>query len=241
MRLFTIYFILFMTYSFFGWCLEVFGKLLEKKRFINRGFLIGPYCPIYGFGALAITFLLGKYTNDWLILSIMSMIVCGILEYFTSFFMEKIFKARWWDYSTKKFNINGRICLDTLIIFGLLGLFIMYISNPFLLRVLNNLSNLSLEIIACLLFLVYFTDNIISFNVISAVRNTAKGLYKELDNTEEITKKVKEILLSKSVLYRRLIKAYPTLKTIKQKIKENTEKIKESTDKIKEEIGQKFK
>ena len=85
MRLFFIYFVLFMTYSFLGWCLEVFGKLLEKKKFINRGFLIGPYCPIYGFGALIITFLLGKYTNDWPALFILSSVVCGILEYFTSF------------------------------------------------------------------------------------------------------------------------------------------------------------
>ena len=73
------------------------------------------------------------------------------------------------------------------------------------------------------------------------MRTTTKGLYKELDNTEEITKKVKEILLSKSTLSRRLINAYPKLQTIKQKIKENTERIKESTDKIKDEIEQRFK
>ena len=148
--------------------------------------------------------------------------------------MEKLFKARWWDYSNRKYNINGRICLETLIPFGLLGLFIMYISNPFLLRVINLLPNLAIEIIAISLFVVYIVDNIISFNVIATVRTTTKGLYKELDNTEEITKKVKEILLSKSFLSRRLINAYPKLQTIKQRIKENTQK-------IKGEIEQRFK
>ena len=155
--------------------------------------------------------------------------------------MEKIFKARWWDYSNRKYNINGRICLETLIPFGLLGLIIIYITNPFLLHVLKLLPDLAIGIISCILFVIYLIDNIVSFNIIATVRTTASGLYKELDNTEEITKKVKEILLSKSRLSRRLINAYPKLQTIKQKIKENTQKIKENTNRIKEEIGQKFK
>ncbi|MGN1310214.1 MAG: putative ABC transporter permease [Clostridia bacterium] len=241
MRNLMIYFLLFLIYSFCGWAIEVIGKLIEKKRFINRGFLIGPYCPIYGFGALAITFLLKKYTNDGIALFIMAIVICGVLEYITSYLMEKIFKARWWDYSQKKFNINGRVCLDTLIPFGLLGLFIMYVSNPFFLDILNKIPSTLLIILSSCLFVIFIIDNILSFNIISTVRTTTKGLYKELDNTEEITKKVKEILLSKSILHRRLIHAYPTLESIKAKIKENTKKIKENTEKIKDNIEQRFK
>ena len=241
MRNLMIYFLLFLIYSFCGWAIEVIGKLIEKKRFINRGFLIGPYCPIYGFGALAITFLLKKYVNDGIALFIMAIVICGLLEYITSYLMEKIFKARWWDYSQKKFNINGRVCLDTLIPFGLLGLFIMYVSNPFFLGILNKLPFTLLAALSSCLFVIFVVDNILSFNIISAVRTTTKGLYKDLDNTEEITKKVKEILLSKSILHRRLIHAYPTLESIKAKIKENTKKIKENTEKIKDNIEQRFK
>ncbi|MBO5413481.1 MAG: putative ABC transporter permease, partial [Clostridia bacterium] len=215
-----IYFLLFMIYSFCGWALEVLGKLIEKRRFINRGFLIGPYCPIYGFGALAITFLLKRYSNDAITLFIMAILVCGVLEYFTSYIMEKLFKARWWDYSQKRFNINGRVCLDTIIPFGLLGLFITYISNPFFLNILNKLSFTWLVILSSCLSVTFVVDNILSFNIISTVRTTTKGLYKELDNTEEITKKVKEILLSKSILHRRLIHAFPRLESIKARIKE---------------------
>jgi uncharacterized membrane protein len=72
--------------------MEVLGKLIQYKRFINRGFLIGPYCPIYGTGAILITFLLQKYTNDIVILFCMAILICGILEYITSFLMEKYLK-----------------------------------------------------------------------------------------------------------------------------------------------------
>ena len=127
------YFLLFMIYSVAGWILEVTCKLIEYKRFINRGFLIGPYCPIYGWGAIFITILLHRYTDDWIALFFMSVITCGILEYLTSYVMEKLFHARWWDYSRRKYNINGRVCLETLIPFGILGLAVMYVTNPLIL------------------------------------------------------------------------------------------------------------
>lgn len=126
-----VYFLLFIIYAVIGWCMEVICKLIQYKKFVDRGFLIGPYCPIYGVGALLITFFLNKYVQDPVVLFVMAIVVCGILEYLTSYFMEKIYHARWWDYSRKKFNINGRICLSNLIAFGILGMFIMYISNHF--------------------------------------------------------------------------------------------------------------
>lgn len=84
-----IYFLLFMIYAVAGWIMEVTCKLIQYKRFINRGFLIGPYCPIYGYGALLITFLLGRYKYDALVLFVMAIVVCGTLEYLTSLVMEK--------------------------------------------------------------------------------------------------------------------------------------------------------
>ena len=120
--------------------MEVTLKYIELKRFINRGFLIGPYCPIYGCGAVLITLLLQKFVNDPITLFVYGIIICSILEYTTSFIMEKLFNARWWDYSTKKFNINGRICLETMIPFGLLGLAIVYIINPFFLKIFDKIA-----------------------------------------------------------------------------------------------------
>ena len=231
-----VYFLLFLTYSIAGWCMEVIGKLIEKKKFVNRGFLIGPYCPIYGYGAILITFLLKKYTDDPIILFFMAIIICGTLEYLTSYFMEKIFKARWWDYSQKKFNINGRVCLNTIVPFGLLGLFIMYISNPFFISKIQQLPEMWLNILFWTLLVIYILDNIVSGIVIRYVKKTEKIIGKDLDNTEEITKKVKEVLQNKSMLHRRLLNAYPSLEAVKIKIKEKKEEIKEKVEEQKKEI-----
>ena len=236
-----IYFLLFMIYSVIGWCLEVIGKLIESRKFVNRGFLIGPYCPIYGYGALLITFLLKKYTEDPFTLFIMAILVCGILEYLTSYFMEKIFKARWWDYSKRKFNINGRVCLDTIIPFGLLGLFIMYITNPFFLETLEKLPEIWRNILFWVLLIIYVTDTIVSTVVISYIKKALKFIGKELDNTEEITKRIKEVLMQKSPLHRRLANAYPKLETVKLKIKEKKEEIKQQVEEQTREIKKQIK
>lgn len=172
-------------------------------------------------GALAITILLKKYTYDVLVLFVMSVLICSILEYFTSYFMEKVFHARWWDYSSKKFNINGRICLETLIPFGILGLIIMYITNPFLLEIYQSVPPIIMHILSAILFIIFIVDNIISSNVISTINVEGNKLVK--DNTDEITERVKQILREKSGLHRRLIEAYPNLKDIRIKIKSKLE------------------
>lgn len=233
---FKIYFLLFIIYAISGWCLEVTVKLIESKKFVNRGFLIGPYCPIYGYGALSITFLLKKHTDDPLTLFIMAILICGILEYLTSYLMEKIFKARWWDYSQTKFNINGRVCLDTIIIFGLLGLFIIYISNPFLLGKIELLPQKWLNILFYSALVIYIVDNIISLFVIGYIRKAEEIVYKQLDNTEEITKKIKQILTERSILHRRLVNAYPKLEAARAKIKEKKEEIVAQLEEQKREL-----
>lgn len=220
-----IYFLLFISYAFLGWCMEVTCKLIQYKKFINRGFLIGPYCPIYGWGALTITILLKRYMEDPLVLFVMSTLICSIIEYLTSYFMEKKYHARWWDYSNKKFNINGRICLETLIPFGILGVAIMYGTNPILFKLYNQIPQLVMNILTSILFIGFIVDNIISSNIISSINVEGNKLIK--DNTEEITEKIKQILRQKSWLHRRLINAYPGLKDIKVKIKKVEQKIDE--------------
>lgn len=205
--------------------MEVTCKFIQYKKFINRGFLIGPYCPIYGWGALAITILLKRYMEDPLVLFVMSTIICSIIEYLTSYFMEKKYHARWWDYSNKKFNINGRICLETLIPFGILGVAIMYGTNPILFKLYNQIPQLVINILTVILFIGFIVDNIISSNIISSINVEGNKLIK--DNTEEITEKIKQVLRQKSWLHRRLINAYPGLKDIKVKIKKVEQKIDE--------------
>jgi len=190
--------------------MEVMNTFRAEKKFVNRGFLVGPYCPIYGFGVLLITFLLKKYQADIIVTFIFSILICAILEYITSYILEKLFHARWWDYSNRKFNINGRICLDNLLIFGILGCFIIYVLNPFLINILNKMPDVLFNVITTLLAICYISDTIISSNVIINLKDITKNLKK--DNTEEISVKVKKIIQSKFTLQKRLLKAFPNIK-----------------------------
>lgn len=232
------YFMLFFIYAILGWIIETTLVSVEKRKFVNRGFLIGPYCPIYGFGGLAITILLKNYTKDPIVLFLMAVIICGILEYFTSYIMEKIFKARWWDYSAKKYNINGRICLETVVPFGILGCLVMYVLNPITFKYLNMLSNSMLNIISAICFTIFITDNIVSYNVISSFTKTVKTINvgKIKDNTEEITKRVREVLIGKSFFNKRLMEAYPNLQA---KIKEKARQIAQKAKEVKTEMSDK--
>lgn len=190
-----IYILLFFIYSILGWFMEVIKIFLNPKihRVINRGFLIGPYLPIYGFGVLAITLLLGKYKNDIPALFWLSMITCGILEYGTSYFMEKLFNARWWDYSNKKFNINGRICLETLLPFGIAGTLIICYINPVFINLINMLPEIIIHFLCGGLIAIFSVDAIISFSVISNLKNTANEIdLSQDDDTETISNYVKE-------------------------------------------------
>ena len=200
------YFIIFMIYSFIGWCMEVLTVLIPKKKFVNRGFLIGTYCPIYGYGCLLIIILLKNNLDDPLALFLKAIVICSLLEYFTSFFMEKLFNARWWDYSNKKFNINGRICLETMLPFGILACLVMYVLNPFFESKINLLPDLAVLIIAGILFVIYLVDNVVSFKIISGFSKTVKKVAK--DSTEEITNKVRSVLKQKNILNKRLTEAF---------------------------------
>lgn len=240
-----IYFFLFLIYSIMGWIIEVVGGIIQNKKFVNRGFMIGPYCPIYGVGGVLITILLNDYVSNPFVLFCVAIVICGVLEYLTSYIMEKVFKARWWDYSKKKFNINGRVCLETIIPFGLLGCFIMYVSNPFIENLLKKVPVNILNILFYICLSIYILDLIISFSVISGLRKTVKEVNKDnpYDNTEEITKQVKEILRNKGILDRRLINAFPkvSMEKVKQRIKEKTEQVKENVAKVKDEATEKLK
>ena len=219
------YFLLFLIYSFIGWLIEVIGKLIEKHKFINRGFLIGPICPIYGHGCILMILTLSRYKDNPLVLFVNAIFICSLLEYFTSYFMEKIFKARWWDYSTKRFNLNGRICAETMIPFGILGTLVICVINPIFEYLLNLFNFETIKITAIVLFIIYIIDYTISLIIMFGFKGTLKTV--EKDGTEEITKKVKKILINKNVLYKRLVEAFPNFMNPKERlllIKDRVEK-----------------
>lgn len=126
----NVLFISFVLYSCIGWIHEsVFCSLYFEKRFINRGFLIGPYCPIYGVGAIACYLILGEI-NNMMLTFLLAAFICCFLEYITGYLMEKLFNKRWWDYSEMPFQIHGRICLYGALLFGVGSVVICQIVEP---------------------------------------------------------------------------------------------------------------
>lgn len=234
---FCFYFMLFIIYSFIGWSIEVVGKLIEKHKFINRGFLVGPICPIYGWGCIAIILLLSKYKSSPIVLFLMAIIICSILEYFTSYFMEKLFHVRWWDYTRRKYNINGRICAETMIPFGLLGCLVVYIVNPIFTGLLSKIQVNTLNIIAIIIFIIYVIDNVVSLSVMFGFKGTLKTV--EKDGTEEITKKVREVLLKRNFLYKRLVNAFPNITSKKERLELLESKISTEIEKLKNKMEKK--
>lgn len=212
-------FLLFIIYSVTGWIIEVIATYPDTKCFVNRGFLIGPYCPIYGNCAIAMILLLHNI-KDSILLFILSIIICSVGEYVTSYLMEKIFHARWWDYTKNKFNLNGRICLVNSLAFGVLGFLLIKFVNPFVVGLITKLSPTIMNILFYTILILFLIDNVISFKVIFKIKNMSVK-YVHLDNTKEITEKVKKIL-SDNVLAKRVFKAFPNIRfkfNLKEKMK----------------------
>jgi uncharacterized membrane protein len=177
---------------------------------------VGPWCPIYGFGAVFISLLLSRHAEDPLAVFGLAILICGILEYSASYMLEKIFHARWWDYSTKKFNLNGRVCADTLLPFGLLGLLLVYAITPVMFSCFDLLSETMIQIICLSLSLLFLVDITISTTTLVKIRVHAGKL--DGDSTEKITNEVRSVLAEKSALVRRMMRAFPEARLYNGKI-----------------------
>lgn len=125
------YILLFFFYSFAGWCLESLYCSIGEKKLINRGFLTGPLCPIYGVAAIVITVLIyNPFKENPLIVFLLGIVLCDIVEYLTSYIMEKLFAARWWDYTYEFLNIGGRICLKHSLYWGVISVVFVNVIHP---------------------------------------------------------------------------------------------------------------
>ena len=215
------YFLLFLFYAVIGWIVEIIDILIIDKKIVNRGFLIGPICPIYGVGVLSMIFLLRRFIDTPLALFILAIAIFMTLEYVTSYLMEKLFNARWWDYSNFKYNINGRICLETTIPFGLGGMLVMYVINPFITGLLSKVNHQVIIITAIILLVIFIIDVIVSFSVISKLKGIIKKKYK--DDTDETNKKVLDYLIKLSPLTKRLMESFPGIRMRLSKLKDKIE------------------
>ena len=167
-----------IIYSVIGWIYESTLCSITEKRFVNRGFLNGPYCPIYGFGAILDILILGWIENP-ILLFVLSAILTCTLEYITSYLMEKLFHARWWDYSNKPLNFHGYICLEFSLIWGLAIVMVVKVFQKYVERQASHTPSTLEWVVMAILYAVYLADLIVTVAVI-------RGLNKKLTRLDKV-------------------------------------------------------
>lgn len=160
----------FFVYGFLGWCTEVIFAAFKQHRFVNRGFLNGPICPIYGVGVTLVIACLEAFQSNLLLLYISSVILVTVLEGVTGWAMDKLFHNKWWDYSKLPFNIGGYVCLLFSLIWGVACIFIVYFVHPLIHQVLSliphtaGIALIAILGIALLSDIIVTTSAIVKFN-----------------------------------------------------------------------------
>lgn len=217
---------IFVIYAFIGWCTEVAYAATEKGVFINRGFLNGPYCPIYGCGVLIVVAVLTPLKNNLLILFAGSFLLTSTLEFLTGFLLEKIFKNKWWDYSDKPFNIKGYVCLKFSILWGLACSFIMLVLHPviygFIKMIPHKLGVLFLAVfISC-----YTIDLFVTVSTINKFNRRMKLLNDIAADLKVISNEIGENV------YENVMEILERKEKIRQNQKEFSEKYKKEQDEL---------
>lgn len=177
----------FIIYSFLGWIMESIVRSFAERKIINTGFLIGPFCPIYGFGACIMFLFLSNLKNRIILLFFVSVIILSVWEYVVGIFLEKAFHTKYWDYSDHKINFQGRICLTNSICWGVIGVLFVHFIHPFIQGLVGMIDIELLHYVIGIITIVFLTDTIVS---IIKVKNI-KG---KLEHIEKINKEIKEKL-----------------------------------------------
>lgn len=156
------YVLFFFIFSFIGWIWEVGLCLVQSGEFVKKGTMFGPWLPIYGTGGVLVLILFRKFYKRPILTFFLSMTTCSLIEYFASWYLEKATGVRWWDYSGFIFNLNGRICLEGCLIFGMAGCIVIYFVAPFLKEKMDKMKKLPLIILAIILSGLFVVDQIYS-------------------------------------------------------------------------------
>lgn len=257
------YFFYFTVYSFLGWICETIYCSIIDNQYVNRGFLKGPFCPIYGAGALIVIIFLTPFANNIAILFLAAMFFTSILEYITGVLLESIFNLTWWDYSNYRFNIHGKVCLLNSILFGILSVLTIEFINPAMAAVVKHIPLNYIVWISSISLIYIIIDTITTALIVLELggklkemsmlldeirekREVYKGILqgnlrrfdaiieqeseKVIHAKEQINKlknKLEKIILKNRSVNKRIIRAFPNIKSLKYQY---------SLDKLKEEI-----
>lgn len=230
----------FFIYSFLGWILESIYKSIYAKRFINSGFLYGPFCPIYGLGALIMYVSLSGYNKNPLHVFLIGFVILSLWEYIVAWALEKMFKTKYWDYSDKKYNINGRICLENSFFWGVLGIVFIYILHPFVHNKISMVNDIILISITSVLSVGMIVDLSISIAKLNGVKKKIEDIKKIRDEIKEKLEELRNINITKESTKEAIQLLINDLKTqemaIKEKVIKQTSRIRDAFPSMKSEV-----
>lgn len=215
----------FAIYSFLGWCLESIYKTILEKKLINSGFLHGPFCPIYGFGAVIMMYTLGKLPHNPLIIFLVGTIILTVWEYIVGVLLEKIFHTKYWDYSHLKFNINGRICLKNSIYWGILGVIFTFIIHPFVENQTSIISGTILFYTNIVIYIILLTDVIVTVIKMLFIDKKIQQLHEISEKIKEKVEELKQVDMLEKVSAENIMIVINELKEKQAKLKKKLYKI----------------
>ena len=209
-----------LFYSVAGWVYESILCSITEKRWINRGFLNGPYCPIYGFGAVLVLLLLSWCENVFLLFAL-GMIVTCTLEYITSYVMEKLFHARWWDYSDKFCNINGRVCLEGAVAFGAFSTALIKLIHPLVTQFTDIIAQPFMHIICALTLVLVLFDIFVTLKGFAGFNEKLKRVTSAFTDEAHIAAILSRFSNARQALnqlfnhqQQRMLRAFPRLRSM---------------------------
>lgn len=170
------FFIFFIAYSILGWILEVIYHIFSVKKLINRGFLHGPICPIYGSGAVVMILCLTPLIDNTIYLFVGGFILATVLEYITGYVLELAFDTKWWDYTYEKFNIKGYVCLKFSLLWGLVAVFMMRVLQPKIANITYSIPSFALEPLYHALLIIFVIDATLTINSLIEFRTILSEL-----------------------------------------------------------------
>lgn len=246
----------FIIYSFFGWVMESVLKTYLQKKPVNSGFLYGPFCPIYGFGAVFMFLCLNRFENNVVLLYVIAFFTLSLWEYAVGVLLEKLFSTKYWDYSENKFNIKGRVCLMNSLFWGFLGVIFIKFIHPWISGKIDLIYPNMLAFNVIMITIAIIADTIVSAVKVSNIKGKLEKLkeiteslkekIEELDkkqvNKESLQKVIEELKYKQTELKRKLIrqtnhlkKAFPTIKSdaiekINEFLKEKKESVRKGKD-----------
>ena len=181
------WFLYFTAYSILGWACETAYCSIGSRKFVNRGFLNGPVCPVYGVGAVLVIWLLRSAGNSLTALFLSGMVVTTVLEYLTSVLLEKLFHMKWWDYSRYRFQINGRVCLLNSLMFGGLCVVLLRVLHPCLSNMVGRLPSDLLPWLSAGIVAVFLADTFVTVRSILILKGKLQEIQRILEEIRSRT------------------------------------------------------